>query len=175
MLIVEGPDQIGKSHFCNNVLEYIRNQGFPVMPRHFGRLPKCWVHPTSYRPHISKMVVQDRFHMSEWVYRHAIDGTCSLTQPMYKQIDHWIAEVPHLTVVFTADEHFLENQWSNLAGRPEEFQLAENLAVNLGYMNLPEWMFYDYRIHLNSYYDYKIVQEIGDVYSERLQETRNVC
>lgn len=113
MLIVEGADRVGKTTLCRKLVDRLNQHG-PWMYRHFGPLPKSWVHPWDYFPCMGQHVVQDRFHLSEWVYRQAEDQTNpDLTFEKYRLVDAKLRLLGSVTVVLTANRKIIIDRGGN--------------------------------------------------------------
>lgn len=98
MLIVEGADGLGKTTLCKELCRRLAEYG-PWVYRHFTRLPECWDYPRDYAPHVTRHVVQDRFHMSEVAYRLARGEKARLTPGGYRWVDGLARLVGAYTIV----------------------------------------------------------------------------
>ena len=117
MLVVEGSDGVGKTVFCHALLKELESRG-PWIYSHFGLLPITWRYPSSYFPHMSKYLVQDRFHMSEIVYRKARGEPQELSSFAYSIVDAKLCLLGGLTVILVADEQVIHYTFN-----PEETYL----------------------------------------------------
>lgn len=107
MLIIEGTDGIGKTTLCRELLHRLYNHG-PWVYRHFTKLPESWRYPYDYLAHISRFVVQDRFHLSEVTYREARGEPARLTPWDIRWINASLELVGAFTVIFTAPDARVE-------------------------------------------------------------------
>lgn len=103
MLIVEGVDGIGKTTLCHRLVRELQDYG-PWVYRWFTKLPGCWRYPTDYVPHVARFVVQDRFHMSEIVYRAARQEEQLMSPLAYRWLDGYLRGVGAFTVVLTTTD-----------------------------------------------------------------------
>jgi thymidylate kinase len=149
MLIVEGSDLVGKTTLCEELLRRLDAKKFPHIMSHFGRLPDGWDYYWSYLPRISRYIVQDRFHMSEIVYRNARQEPSLLMPEVYRLLDAAVRKVGALTVVVTASEDVLLGQ---IETREEEHSPEQIMRANANFLQIvsePHWFGYtpDWDIH----------------------------
>lgn len=151
MLIVEGPDLVGKTTLCLELIRRLNADGLKHVYRHLTVLPKGWDFYGDYVPHIARPVVQDRFHMSELVYGRAVRGSTNITDDMLRLIEARVALAAGFTVVVTADWKVLEILWGRKQ-REEMFSLEMVQQVNKLYIQLVEGRFrhvsFDMHYHL---------------------------
>lgn len=83
MLIIEGPDDVGKSEFCRKLSKLLPSHEV----RHLGILPKSWHYFKSYVDLAGEDVIADRFHMSELVYGYCCRNESKVDATTYKLID----------------------------------------------------------------------------------------
>ena len=172
MLILEGTDGVGKTTLCKKLLDKFAGS---YTYRHLSKLPLSWMFPGSYYPHISRYVVQDRFHMSELAYRYARDEPQVLTIEAYRYIDGWVRSVGGLTVVFTADEGWLTSR----PKREEMHTAVQHMRADLAFRDIASQMFAGYQcdvdlhFHLTDYpsdWMIKIIEEHYYARQEALSE-----
>lgn len=138
MLIVEGPDLVGKTTFCRALVKRADERGrFPAIYHHLSRLPSTWHPDRDYEPLMSPFVVQDRFHLSEIVYGHVTRGESFLSPGSASHLDEVNARMGGLTLVFFAPDKDLVRQQYAKRG-DEMFGLEAILAVNDMYRLLVE-------------------------------------
>lgn len=137
MLIIEGPDLVGKTTLCKEVVTELNRLGWPHSYRHFGRMPSCWEEDPVrlYRLSMSPYTVQDRFHMSEVVYA-IVEGPSRkphLGPSSFEMVDrelrnHWEG----YSVVVTADPQLLRDRYEELVGngREEDYDIDGVLRAN---------------------------------------------
>lgn len=134
MLVVEGPDLVGKTTFAASLAARLNELGWPHLYRHFGKQPECWAQDPVrlYRLSMTPYVVQDRFHLSEVVYA-AVEGPARrphLGPSSYEQVqrefrNHWEGYL----VVVTAEPALLEERYAE-RDRPEAYELEDVLRAN---------------------------------------------
>jgi len=110
MLVIEGSDLVGKTNFALRCVEQLVTHG-PWIYAHFGKLPDTWRFPWSYKPRMSRFIVQDRFHMSEIFYREARKEPRRLSPFHYKLVDAWLRQLGGFTVVITADPKLISKRF----------------------------------------------------------------
>src|SRR3954463_7179680 len=92
MLIVEGPDGVGKSHLCQALIKKWNSNPrkyspWPVIYQSLNQLPESWHHYKSYLPYVTRTTVQDRFHLSELVYGTAVrEQSTSKVSPAFLRL-----------------------------------------------------------------------------------------
>lgn len=145
MLIVEGPDLVGKTTLCNAMLkkwwDNPRTYGsYPIIYAHFSRLPASWHYLKSYMPYITRYTIMDRFHISELCYGEVTRGKTSLTPGYLRILEAMLALAGSYTVVITAEEAWLKQRYEKLVaeGRDEMFKLDQVLTVNKAYETVQE-------------------------------------
>lgn len=107
MLIVEGPDCVGKTTLCRELLK--RLPGY--IYAHFSRLPEGFDYYWGYIERISRRVVQDRFHMSEIAYSRARGDEPRLTRETYRLVDAKLRLLGGFTVLITAERNLIASRW----------------------------------------------------------------
>lgn len=164
MLIVEGSDRVGKTTLCQKLVKYLGNSG-PWMYRHFGPLPPGWTHPWDYFPAMSRHVVQDRFHLSEWAYRTA-EGDTKLTfsSEMYRLVDARLRLLGSVTVVITADAKIIRQRSGN----------STAITANILFMNVPKYYDVDFCYHGEKVSDDDaFIEKVLKLYRERQELTKH--
>lgn len=136
MLIVEGPDLVGKTTFCRALVRRADERGlFPAIYHHLSRLPSTWDPERDYLPLVSPFVVQDRFHLSEIVYGHVTRGESFLAPGTASFIDETNARQGGMTLIFCApDPAFIVEQHQKRGD--QMFPLEKILEVNEMYCRL---------------------------------------
>jgi thymidylate kinase len=135
MLVIEGTDSVGKTALCKELTKRLCDLGKPAVYRWFTKLPECWDYFWDYQSHIARWVVQDRFHMSELVYRACRDEPRRLQANESAMIDARIRLVGGLTVVLTASDQFLKERYTKLHDR-EMHSIAQIIRANQGFSNI---------------------------------------
>lgn len=109
MLIIEGPDGVGKTTLAKLLVEVLSTRA-PYTYEHLSRLPKTWVSPWSYIDRMHRYCVKDRFHMSEIAYAYARGDSPILTPLGYAMVDGYARLFGAFTIVITAsNEHLIDN------------------------------------------------------------------
>jgi hypothetical protein len=131
MLIVEGPDLVGKTTLAKKLATYLNDHGWPHVYRHLSRLPESWrvQSVANYRRLMSPYVVQDRFHMSEPMYATMRRDAAFLGPSSYAQVQRELRNFEAFTIVITADESLIRRRYERCE-RPEMYKLADILRVN---------------------------------------------
>lgn len=135
MIVIDGPDHVGKTRLAEVLVERLNAEGFPHVYQHLSRLPASFHHVTDYKPLIQRNVVMDRFHLSRIAY-----GTVFAEQHVPNDyetaiLDAWITLVGGLTIVVTADGDWLR---ANFGAKDEMYALRPVLEVNRVYKKLIE-------------------------------------
>lgn len=129
MLIVEGPDGVGKTTLCKKLLA-----GLPgYVYSHFTRLPRGFDYHWGYADRVSRYIVQDRFHLSEIIYSAARGEDTPLTPELYRLVDARLRLAGAYTLLVTADRRVLEPRW----GTGQMYSLERTLAAADFFAGLP--------------------------------------
>jgi hypothetical protein len=131
MLIIEGTDGIGKTTLCKKLLERLYAHG-PWVYRHFTKLPESWKYPYDYLAHMSRFVVQDRFHLSEVVYRRARKEEIRLHPWDVSWIEGQLVNCAAYTVIFVASKHRV----LNVPDKDQMHRRDVHVAVNDAFINI---------------------------------------
>lgn len=111
MIILEGADLTFKTTLAHKLLATDYCQKLGMTYAHLGQPPIGHDHLWDYKDRICRTVVQDRFHMSEVVYRHACGEPCILDPERYRLIDAWLREVGAITVLLYSSEEEIKERW----------------------------------------------------------------
>lgn len=105
MLIVEGPDRIGKSTLCALIAKHMSNAclGRPFTRGHHTRPGPDWLPMKWYPENVQKYKVQDRFHMSEAVYGELIRYGSLISADEYGAIDEVVEAKNGMIVLMFAE------------------------------------------------------------------------
>lgn len=136
MIIVEGADHVGKTTFCEKLLERMRGDFPEATIRHCGKpdanatFPEYW---DAQLPDEPEPVIFDRLHIGAFVYGsvlelHPAEGVNIVSLAAYRQqlLNRWYA--PFIIIV-TCDKVMLEKRL-NEAPKPEEFDKEQILRAN---------------------------------------------
>lgn len=130
MLIVEGPDGVGKTTLCEKLLAVLPTHVYA----HFTRLPPGFDHPWDYLARTSRRVVQDRFHLSEPAYAEARGDAdrLLLTPELYRLVDARLRQLGGVTVLLTADDALVRSRWD----ASQMFDVGRTLLASRAYRRL---------------------------------------
>lgn len=132
MLILEGPDLVGKTTLANKLVkdQWMKSEG--MVYRHLSRMPAGFRFPQQYGELVGRKTVYDRFHMSEPCYAYARGEQGSALDPeMYRLVDGWLRGLGAYIVVITADEELIRERYAKRAAEemyPVDFVLKANQA-----------------------------------------------
>ena len=132
MIIVEGPDFVGKTTLCRKLTGILGGHGVPAVYQHFTRLPSCWDYYWDYLPYIQRTTVMDRFHLSEWAYAHARGEVSPLTPEKMALLGARLTDAGAVVVVVTATEDRLKHEHA-VQGDDEMYRLETILRANTWY------------------------------------------
>ncbi len=141
MLIIEGPDAVGKTTFAQKCVEYMREYqpDLPVIGQAFGMLPAKWDYYADYLPYVTPYAVMDRFVMSEVAYGAVCRNRVGfVTQDRLNRVQAELDRVASFTVVITAatDDDMRELFLRAKEKRPEEFKVEQVVRVNQAFSEL---------------------------------------
>jgi thymidylate kinase len=168
MIIVEGPDGVGKTTLCKKLLSFLPTHIYS----HFTRLPRGFDYHWGYTDRISPDIVQDRFHLSELAYAVARGETPNLDEWSYKLVDARLRLAGGFTIVITADQDLIKNRWDE----SQMYNLDRTLRAADQYMELvhrspPRWIDIDMTFHCTTEKAYVTDHEVRDIV-ERYQANR---
>lgn len=176
MLIVEGPDGVGKTTMCQALVRQLHDHVYA----HFTRLPDGFDRYWGYVERASPLVVQDRFHMSEIAYSRARDDETALTPETYRLVDAHLRALGSFVVVVTADPDLVQARWSK--GQMYDPRITIRAAtefLNIVEGRLPDYRFdVDLRFHCDREQPYvsdEQVRLVLDRYRFRLREVLDVA
>lgn len=138
MLIVEGADCLGKTTLCKELVKRLGSTMPGIVYRHLSRLPFRWAYPGNYKRLIDRCVVQDRFHMSEIVYRAAREPQNGqlLGHEDYRLVDGWLRAAGAVTVIVTAKYDVLCSKFKAYKHADEMYDEAVVQTANRAYLNV---------------------------------------
>lgn len=107
MLIVEGPDMIGKTTFLNAVADKITPLVDGLERDHFTHLDTAMT-PGKYMRRFKPLCLSDRGHMSNLVYGHVCRQGSDLTPEQYRIVDGLMLAAGGMMVLLTASADWYE-------------------------------------------------------------------
>lgn len=121
MLVIEGPDNLGKTTACRRLVEIVKTLGLKAEYRHMSRPNECFDWRHDYLKMMSPHYVQDRFHIGSILWHEKVMSLRRL-----QIIDSWICGLGGLVVLFYAsDEKWYEN--SLRESKKEEMFSPDNI------------------------------------------------
>ncbi len=140
MLIIEGPDGVGKSALQKAFIKMWNDNAkryspWPAVAQSFSRLPDSWHHYKSYLAFITRSAVMDRFHLSELCYGAVCRGGEKIGPSWLRLLEARLALAGSVTVVVTCSDDRASEQYlkQTHAGKQEMFSLEQVVAVNKAY------------------------------------------
>lgn len=127
MLIVDGPDLVGKTTLCKRIVKEMNLLGYPAVYTHFSRLPDAWDYCWDYRPYVTRYAVMDRFHLSELCYGVVTRGHCKIVPSAWRLIESWLMAEASYQVLVNANAATIEREYAKRGD--EMFPLSTILAV----------------------------------------------
>lgn len=124
MIIVEGPDLVGKTSVCQKLVKRLQSRG--VIYAHFSRLPLSFDRYWGYQRRASRNIIQDRFHMSEPIYAAMRKDYTALDPEKYRMVDGMLRQLGAVHVVITATNDLIKSRW----GREEMYDIEQVFEVN---------------------------------------------
>lgn len=108
MIIVEGPDCVGKTTFAKKLASSTQLAMKGYIYKHFSRLPQGFNYYWGYIENAAPKSVQDRFHMSEIAYSYARGEEESPLDPQrYRMVDGYLRGRGDFTVLITCENGLL--------------------------------------------------------------------
>jgi hypothetical protein len=195
MLIIEGPDLVGKTTLCKRLLEYLNREQLSggISPlgyiySHFTRLPRGFDYYWDYVNRMSTKIVQDRFHLSEIIYSQVRGESRSpLTPEMYRLVDAQLRLLGGFTVVVTAEPHLIQSRYEarketemyNLDKVMQALELFRSLgSPGSGFEHLGYYPDIDMHLHCHEDMPYVSDHWIGQVaqrYLARQSQCRRIA
>ena len=143
MLIVDGPDLLGKSRLCDELEKEI-NRRTRCQPRvtrdHFGLDEKDYT-LTQHIRNLRRWHVRDRMHVSQLVYDRAVRQKQTALLGDWDRLHDALAAVGGLTVVvYAASSAYRDRLNQKFDANIEEFNVGELAVVNDGFRFVVEHM-----------------------------------
>lgn len=111
MIVIEGPDGVGKTTFANKLLEYSARNGEPMTYHHMTRPSPGFDYFNDYvLMGIGGNIVRDRFHLGAVVYGQMLGLHSYQEDPtLLRALIRFVRMRRCVTVVITADDHWLRD------------------------------------------------------------------
>jgi len=133
MLVIEGPDNVGKTRLANDLVLRVQKQGIPAYYSHMSKPPDCFDYHRDYEDWMSYWAVQDRFHIGNIVYGDLFRGS-SLTHSGFRYVERLLRLHFSLVVLIYASK--IEDVFSNWVDEDEMYSREKACAVTAYYDNL---------------------------------------
>jgi len=129
MLIVDGPDNVGKTTLVDRLAKLISEEhGLPMIPLHLSKLPDTWHIVDDYAALFNKNVVWDRFHISRQAYGSALNNQEVYTPVAARKLQAMLDLVPTYVVqVHVDDAAWIRKHFGN---KDEMYNVEQVVAVN---------------------------------------------
>lgn len=176
ILIVEGPDLVGKTTLALECQKVLARRRYPHIYSHFTRLPVAFDRYWDYLPHVRRTVVQDRFHMSRQAYGRQFLEQERMNDIELKLLQSAIWQVGGFTVVCVArTDEFLKTQFAN-KDREEMYKVDGILGVNRKYVDIIQSREFDIDLvmYAEDGWPSERAEEVVDKYLARQQELDDV-
>lgn len=136
MLIVDGPDNVGKTRLCHELVARLNEH--PFVPTytymHLGPPPDKWDSYHDYLPLMGSHCVWDRFHFSELVYGPLGRGVTRITIPELRLLEAQLAMLGTMTVIVVAkEEAVITDNWNE---EREMYTEAQVRTVNQAFKEI---------------------------------------
>jgi len=109
MLIIEGPDMVGKTTLIKVLQQRLTTLGYPVIPQHFGLLDDRWDFYGDYLKYVHATTIMDRFILSEVVYGLTLRNKSRISPEVYRLLDAHLRLNGSVTVVIRAEEDWFRD------------------------------------------------------------------
>lgn len=179
MLIIEGPDGVGKTTLAKELQK--RLSGFGYIYSHFTRLPDSFDRVWGYVERMSRRVVQDRFHMSELAYTYARGDTTKLDTESYRLVDAHLRQIGGMTILLNADPELVESRWDQTQmydkERTRKAAIAFNILGKREFQLRDSWIYetdIDIQFFLTKDRPYVTANGVNDIVERYLERQRKV-
>lgn len=135
MIIVEGPDLVGKTTLCNALVTKLHAHRFHHVYQHFTKLSSAFPTAAGYIPFFNKNVVMDRFYMSRQAYGLTLGNQEILKPFQYKLLDAKARNFGAVQIVIVASDKLIKRRYEN-KDRDEMYGCESILAANREYLRL---------------------------------------
>lgn len=123
MLILEGPDHIGKTTAARRLTELSAARGkLPTYYQHYSCPNSSFDWFLDYKDAISQFAIIDRFHLSGIAYQNAIKHNA------LRAIESWLGCFGTYTVLFAADMAWYK-KWLKESKKKQMFSMKTNIEA----------------------------------------------
>jgi hypothetical protein len=129
MLIIEGPDNLGKTTAAKRIVELITD--WPVYYAHMSRPNQTFDFFHHYKSMMSPYAVQDRFHLGSLVWHEGI-----MYQSKLRIIEAWLQLQGSLTIIFYSGNRAWYLNRLNESQKDEMFNIDEIMEANEQYIKM---------------------------------------
>lgn len=172
MIIVEGPDLVGKTTFCQLLCE----QEPMLKYKHYSRLPDTFHRYWDYLPDVNPRMCLDRFFMSEPVYAGVRDECTPMDPNWLVPLQREVMNAGGLVVLITAVPELIEQRMrEGEMYKLEQIQKANELFMEIARTGcVGDYHFHvDFHIHCTKEEPFATHQDLmGIINSHRLICTR---
>lgn len=134
MLVIEGPDNVGKTVFAKAIVKYVvEHDCHSVMYQHMTRQNGSFNFFEDYKPLINPYAVQDRFHLGGLAYHEGVINVSQL-----RIIEGWIYGNGGLIILLHASDHRWYEERIHLDNRGNILDLPVMVEANFRYHNMIE-------------------------------------
>ena len=181
MIVIEGPDLVGKTRLAKRLESMFEGGAFPPIPamvyQHLSKPPVGLSALQLYSSLAGLHFIRDRFHISEPLYAKAAGRDAMFFPEEGRMVDAHLRVMGTLTIIVTCEDCLIEDRYAELKDR-EMFPLETVLRVNNYFHSLArkngEWKDYkfdlDYHIHCDKAKPFPSrwdLEQIIESYTER--------
>jgi len=131
MLIIEGSDLVGKTTLIKEICKLADEHDFPLIPQHFGLLPKSWDYLLDYLPYVIKHTAMDRFILSEVIYGETLRDGSRIDPFTFNALQLYLKSKKSMTVIIAAEPEFFKTHvHKQMQYRDEVFKEEQICKVN---------------------------------------------
>lgn len=130
MLIIEGPDGVGKTTLAMTLRKYLPRHFYSHMTKPGEGFDFYW----DYLDRIGRNVIQDRFHWGEAIYPQAVGRDSQLDLGEFRLIEARLRLVGSFLVLITAELDLVEERWHS----DQMFSCNQTVAAASEYIRVME-------------------------------------
>lgn len=135
MILIEGPDGVGKTTLAKKLVEILNKKNCPVVYRHNTRFPKCFNTVVNCKQQFEPNVVMDRSYPSRFCYGNTFKDQPPVSEYEFQYLNSCVRATPGIIIYIVATEKYLEATFGN----KEELyagELEKIIQVNEEYKKL---------------------------------------